>query len=216
LTNKASSTDGIVRFLVRPGDFVTAGDDIAEVHPPAAAPLLAPLVERHVDVGTHRTLDQDIEFAIDQIIEIALRAMSPAIDDTFTGLSCLDWLGAAMRSLAPLPVERAIWFDSSGSIRVVDPPRQFPGLVTAAFSELRQSAVPGCPSAAMRILEVIAGLGPHVTRPQDRVALCVEADMLMLQATRAAWAPKEMTAVTVRYRAVCEAMEHTPPPELAG
>ena len=41
----------------------------------------------------HRTLAQDLAFAIDQLVEIAIRALSPAVNDTFTALTCIDWLG---------------------------------------------------------------------------------------------------------------------------
>ena len=43
--------------------------------------------------GPHRTLAQDLAFAIDQLVEIAIRALSPAVNDTFTALTCIDWLG---------------------------------------------------------------------------------------------------------------------------
>ena len=44
-------------------------------------------------VGPNRTLTPDPGFAIDQLVEVALRALSPAVNDTFTALNCIDWLG---------------------------------------------------------------------------------------------------------------------------
>ena len=46
--------------------------------------------------GPHRTLAQDLTFAIDELVEIAIRALSPAINDTFTALTCIDWLVDAL------------------------------------------------------------------------------------------------------------------------
>ena len=50
------------------------------------------LRQAHV-TGPNRTLAQDLAFAIDQLVEIAIRALSPAVNDTFTALTCIDWLG---------------------------------------------------------------------------------------------------------------------------
>jgi uncharacterized membrane protein len=47
-------------------------------------------------VGTQRTAEQDVEFAVDQLVEVAVRAMSPAINDPFTAIACLDWLRAGL------------------------------------------------------------------------------------------------------------------------
>ena len=72
--------------------------------------------------GQHRTLQQDIEFAFAQLSEIAIRALSPAINDTYTGLSCIDWLGDALRMLVSFPVSDGAWRTRGGQIRVLVPP----------------------------------------------------------------------------------------------
>ena len=50
--------------------------------------------------GPLRTLSQDIAFGIDQLVEIAIRALSPAVNDTFTALTCIDWLGDSLCQIA--------------------------------------------------------------------------------------------------------------------
>ena len=57
------------------------------------------LAKAHV-TGPHRTLMQDPVFAIDQLVEIAIRALSPAVNDTFTALTCIDWLSAGLSRLS--------------------------------------------------------------------------------------------------------------------
>jgi uncharacterized membrane protein len=51
------------------------------------------LSRAHV-AGPVRTLSQDIAFAVDQLVEIAVRALFPAVNDTFTALTCIDWLAS--------------------------------------------------------------------------------------------------------------------------
>ena len=61
--------------------------------PASAAARIERALDRAHVVGPHRTLRQDLQFAIDQLVEIAIRALSPAVNDTFTALTCIDWLG---------------------------------------------------------------------------------------------------------------------------
>ena len=92
----ASDTDAVIELLYRPGHFVVRGLPLARVWPPAASPdVLRGLDRAHV-TGAHRTLRQDPTFAIDQLVEIAIRALSPAVNDTFTALTCIDWLSEGL------------------------------------------------------------------------------------------------------------------------
>ena len=46
--------------------------------------------------GPYRALAQDVSFGLDQLVEIALRALSPAVNDTFTGMTCIDWIADSL------------------------------------------------------------------------------------------------------------------------
>ena len=54
-----------------------------------------PAGSAHV-TGPYRTLAQDVSFGVDQLVEIAIRALSPAVNDTFTALTCIDWIGDSL------------------------------------------------------------------------------------------------------------------------
>ena len=71
-------------------------------------------------IGRHRTLTQDSEFGIAQIVEIAIRALSPAVNDTFTGVACVDWLADALLVLAEKPPLEGNWYDTDGRAPRVD------------------------------------------------------------------------------------------------
>ncbi len=93
LVDIASGSDAVIELLHRPGHFVVEGLPLAKVWPIEAATRgRAGLKPAHA-TGAHRTLAQDLTFAIDQLAEIAIRALSPAVNDTFTALTCIDWLG---------------------------------------------------------------------------------------------------------------------------
>ena len=92
LVEIAESSDAVIRLAHRPGHFVVAHRPLATVWPADAADAVAAALEKRHVTGPHRTLTQDPVFAIDQLVEIAIRALSPAVNDTFTALTCIDWL----------------------------------------------------------------------------------------------------------------------------
>ena len=85
-----------VVMVHRVGQFVVEGQPLARVLPASAAAPLAGELHHAVEIGPWRTQRQDPEYAIYQVVEIAIRALSPAVNDTFTGMVCVDWLGAAL------------------------------------------------------------------------------------------------------------------------
>lgn len=195
LVEVASRHNSTIRFRVRPGHFVFVGDPIADVwefHDAVGA-----AIDEHFDIGDYRTLAQDLEFGIDQLVEIAIRALSPAINDTFTALACIDWLGDAVRQFITADAGTPIHLDAAGILRVIDRPLSFDSVVTAAFTKIRQS---GATNAAvlLRLLEAVERLAAHCTATQ-RVPLLAE-----LEATatlgRATGTP-EIDAATIARRA---------------
>ena len=89
-------TDSVIRLEHRPGHYLATGRALAMVWPRGAAPEVALALSKAHVTGPHRTLVQDPVFAIDQLVEIAIRALSAAVNDTFTALTCIDWLSAGL------------------------------------------------------------------------------------------------------------------------
>ena len=77
------------------------------------------LAKAHV-TGPHRTLMQDPVFAIDQLVEIAIRALSPAVNDTFTALTCIDWLSAGLSRVSGRALAEGVYRDHEGRIRLIE------------------------------------------------------------------------------------------------
>ena len=88
-----SDADAVIQLLHRPGTSSSKVCRWRKVWPATAAPDVGRGLARAHATGAHRTLAQDLAFAIDQLVEIAIRALSPAVNDTFTALTCIDWLG---------------------------------------------------------------------------------------------------------------------------
>ena len=92
----AETLDAVIRLAHRPGHFVVGGRPLATVWPAGAAGQVETALDKAHVTGPHRTLTQDPVFAIDQLVEIAIRALSPAVNDTFTALTCIDWISAGL------------------------------------------------------------------------------------------------------------------------
>ncbi len=160
----------VIRLQVRAGQFVMPGSPIAHVLPASGFSRMGSEVLANVQLGRHRTLRQDLEFGIAQVVEIALRALSPAVNDTFTGLTCVDWLGQELRDLALLPPTDWAWRSRSGTILLIERPMTFPGMVKTAFDQLRQSSV-GNPAVVIRMCRTLERLGGSVVDPTNRRSL---------------------------------------------
>jgi uncharacterized membrane protein len=175
LVAAASGTDAVIHILYRPGQFVLRGEHLACAWPPHRLTHFEALIEGHVGIGRHRTLKQDGEFGIAQIVEIAIRALSPAVNDTFTGVACVDWVADALLIVADVSLSDGCWYDGSDNLRMRVPPLRFERLVKAAFDQIRQAAAEN-PAVLIRILDTIRRLTPRVRTEEARQALIAQAD----------------------------------------
>jgi uncharacterized membrane protein len=174
LVSAAAGAGALISVPFRPGQFVLQGETLALISPASAQASLAPLVLRNITFGRHRFLSQDVEFGVAQIVEIAIRALSPAINDTFTGIASVDLLGESLTILAEAPQSSGCWFDTNGKLRLQVRPLLLPRLVKQAFDQIRQAAADN-PAVLIRLLSTIGRLAPKLQGVDDRNALVEEA-----------------------------------------
>ncbi len=170
LVHAATAANASISFAFRPGQFVLEGETLAFVSPASAGPALQRELLHHVSLGRHRVLSQDLEFGLAQIVEIAIRALSPAVNDTFTGVACVDLLGEALVALAVAPQWAGSCFDAEGIARVHVPPLLIERLVKQAFDQIRQAAADN-PAVSIRLLSVLGRLSRQFVHTADRKAL---------------------------------------------
>jgi len=209
LFRAADEANMMLRFRHRPGHFVLYHTTIAQVWPPDRAPELMDAIERAVRVGRYRTLQQDLKFAVDQMVEVALRALSPAINDTFTALQCVDWLGDALLSIADAPEPPRVHANDTGDVRLIAPVLTFHRAVEGAFDKLRQNSTRNV-SVSIRILGVIARLAPQLRDPAHRAPLTAQLDMTAEGALAVTPVAADREMLLDAYRAACAALGHAP------
>ncbi len=137
----AHAHDMIVRLHGEPGDFVHKHSVLMTAWPAENCTEQAAAALRNAcALGARRSALQDLRFLIDELVEIAARALSPGVNDPFTANSCLDWLGAAMATLARRSLPSGQHTDAQGRLRLIVHPTTFADMVDRAFGALAQYA----------------------------------------------------------------------------
>ena len=198
LVTVAARNDAVVELIHRPGHFVSAGRPLARVSPAAAVPFVTDELRRAHVTGPQRTLPQDLAFAIDQLVEIAIRALSPAVNDTFTALSCIDWLGDGLAVITQRWVsDRRAYRDEGDQVRLIEAGISYQRLVDRAFDKIRQAGR-GMPAVMIRQLDSLTRLAEVTARPDHRRMLAEQAGMI-LRSVDAIAEPADCDDVQARY-----------------
>jgi uncharacterized membrane protein len=130
-----------VRMLRRVGHFVPAGVPLLRVSPADRLdPGRAGELRSAFDIGPTRTLQQDVEFGIIQIVDIALKAISPAVNDPSTAITCLDQLGRILIRFVSRKAPDSLLCDPPHVVRVIVPRIEIGGLLDTAFEQIRHYA----------------------------------------------------------------------------
>jgi uncharacterized membrane protein len=204
LVGDAESGDAVIEALVRAGHFVAAGEPLAAVCGPGrSSGNLTERIQGRFLLGRQRTPEQDPEYGVRQLVEVALRALSPGLNDPNTAVTCVDWLGAILSGIARRPARPMRLYDDEGTLRVLVDPVSFNGLVESAFNQIRQNAR-GNPAVSMRILEALRRMAASVEDPQRKAAVLDQAKLVFESAKAADLQDLDRTGLEERYRALLE------------
>ena len=168
LMHLAVDRDMRIHLIRRPGHFATEEDTLAYISCQKPLPrAISRQINEAFILGTERVPGQDVEYALHQLVEIALRALSPSFNDPFTAMTCIDWLGASLNQVAGRDVPSPYRHDQEGYLRLVLVPLTFDGLVNAAFDQIRQTGRTSV-SVTLRLLETMGIVMSHVQRQDYR------------------------------------------------
>jgi uncharacterized membrane protein len=207
LLKVAREQDVLARVHVRPGTFVRRGGVLLTIAPPSSQADWDDKPFRNVFVvGSDRSGAQDVAFFIDQLVELAVRALSPGINDPGTARLCIDRLEQALCIVAGRHLPTAERCDDDGRVRVFACPLTFAILVERAFDEIarygRSSAVVTC-----RLLEALRSVASCVQRQADRPALLRQATAIAGELQEAAFSEGDRERVARCHRATLAALQ---------
>lgn len=137
----ATKSDAVIECKFGPGDYVVQGSLIAIVYSDNTVDeKVIKQISDRILLGACRTPVQDPEFAIHQLVEIALRALSPGINDPYSAITCVDKLNSVLCGLTVRVFPSKQHFDQQGILRLVCKVLTFKDVATAAFEQIRQQA----------------------------------------------------------------------------
>lgn len=201
LAGWAAEHGTVLRLLVRPGDYVFPGAPIALMIPAAEGADTA--ITAATALGPTRVSSADLEFAVRQLVEVAVRALSPEINDPHTAMAVLDRLGAALCDLVRVHLHSGVWLIDNRATLVV-PAVDYDGLTDGMFHMIRQSAA-GAPAVLIRLLEVLTAVASCEHDPARITTIRRHARLVLADAERSVANPADLDDVRKRHAGV-EAM----------
>lgn len=180
----AEKHDVHFRLEFKPGAFMCKDGWLGALGPAeAVTPELAAAVQESILIGAERTPTQDLEFSIRHLVDIALRALSPGINDANTALVVIDRLRGALSRLMGKSLPPAVFRDGSGVIRVVGKRNGYGDVLDAALHQIRQAGAIH-PAVMIGLLGAIGRIAEHVVLPEQRQALLHHTRMIAAAGTR--------------------------------
>jgi uncharacterized membrane protein len=177
----AQNKNMVIRLQRKPGHFVWRGEVVALLWPAGRVDeKLEEKVLMTFRVGNSRTLTQDIGYAVNLLVEMAVRAMSPAINDPFTAMTCLDYLAVGLALFIRQREKGSHYYDLKGRLRLVFEPDTFEELLNAAFDMLRHASCDNI-YVLLHMLEAIEVIGQDTKPPEARQMLARQVSLIQAE-----------------------------------
>lgn len=195
LADWAHKHGATVALRVRPGDYMPSGFPVAFLS--AGIEDAEAAISRALTFGRRPAALQDLEYSIRQLVEIAVRALSPGINDPFTAGSVVDHLGDALCRVASRHLPTGV-IVREGRVALVLPVTDYDGLCDAMFHSIRQNAA-GSVHVLARMLDVLTRVA-EVERLTNRTAeLARHADLVIAAARRDVADPHDLADLEARH-----------------
>lgn len=184
LFKKATERDMLIVLKCRPGDYLIENMVVAEIccRERISSEEIRDFQKTFI-TGKSRTPQQDPEFAIHQMVEIAARALSSGINDPYTAIACIDNLTATMCYLARAGFPSGFRHDEAGRLRIIADVLDFEGMLDAAFDQIRQYSK-SSPSVIIRLMEALVTINEFANNHAYKEAIQRHARMVLRMAEK--------------------------------
>lgn len=210
----------VIRMDRAVGDFVTTGTALVHVASSGSTPErgtrnpagddedFSRALDSLFTINAHRTVEQDAAFGLLQISDIALKALSPGINDTTTAVTCVDHVGALLACLAGRRFPPRLRTDG-GDLRVIAAGPTFANLVSLGLDDIRRNAE-GNVTVLGRLFDAIETASGFTRDPARRQVLAAQVELLGEAIERSVRAPSDRAMLAARVRAA-HTLIATPP-----
>lgn len=190
---------GIGQFVVQHGALAYLAQDTA---PDCEA---VQQIQAAFVIDSFRTVEQDPAFGIQQIVDIALRALSPGVNDTTTAVMCIDYLSAILAEVAKRKTPETQHYDG-GTLRLIAVASNFDSLLSTAFDSIRENAA-GNAAILLRLLGAFEAIAAQLQEPWRRRVLREHLDAVAEVAERSMRSPRDQQRVAERLEHVHHALD---------
>lgn len=196
LVAAAQRTGMHVRLRPRVGEHIVAGSTLGWVWPArpggSAVAAITADVQRDVRIGFERTFEQDAAFGLRQLVDIACKALSPAVNDPYTAIQAIDHLTVVFCAMAPLPLGDHV--AAAGDVTVTVPSREFTQYLATCCGLIRRFGG-GEPTVAEALLRMLISCVGLVHDPAALDGVCEQAELVAAEAERLVARPEDLRAV---------------------
>jgi uncharacterized membrane protein len=218
LVRVAARHDLVFVLAKQVGDHVVAGTTIAWVwrraagQPPPGADWLRRVVAGGVQIGFERTMVQDVGFGIRRLVDIANKALSPAINDPYTGVQAVHHLSVLLCRLASLRLGDWTVHDDQGQLRVAVPRPKFPDYLRLGTAQIRRFGA-GEPALTRALIVLLRDVGVSSATEDRRHACASHIHLVLDDARRATAQAADVEAIAAEAVAALRLIGAGPPPE---
>jgi uncharacterized membrane protein len=188
LVRAAADHDLVVRLARQVGDHVVEGTSLAWAwhrvsdRSPVDSRLLQAALVDAVTIGFERTMVQDVPFGLRRLVDIGTKALSPAINDPYTGVQALHHLSVLLCMLAGRRLGDRLYHDEQDMLRVAVPCPQFADYLQLGTAQIRRSGAKE-PAVAGSLIQLFKDVG-RCAVSEDRRQACARHIWLVLEDAR--------------------------------
>ncbi len=185
IVEAARAADALVGIYLRAGDYAIDGSRAFGIYPKErVSPELEREIRSAITLGMERTPVQDLEFSIRHLVEIAVRALSPGINDPYSAVAVVHRLSGAWSRLVDKSMPPGVFHDEEGEMRVICPRPTYAILLNASFSQIRQSGAEK-PLVLIHLLQAMGKVSRCARTDEQREALRAQVEAVLEDARRA-------------------------------
>lgn len=205
LADWAHAKGARLRLLVRPGDYIMAGGCVALVWPPEVEGAEAAIVDATA-LNARRTSGADLEYSARQLVEVAVRALSPGINDPMTAIAVLDQLGSALCRVSNRTFVSGVTI-RDGRVVLARSVSDYAGLADISFDMIRQSGA-AVPAVLIRMLEILALVAEQEREPARLAILRAHAEKVITDGRRSIMNGADLDDLIGRWRVFARVAAH--------
>lgn len=203
----AKEHDIKINVLAKAGDAIVKSSTLLELSVETVKSLPDDAALRNcIMLGAKRTPLQDPEFAVRQLVEIAVRALSPGINDPYTAITCTDKLCAMLCDLSQRPFPPSLHTDDEGEIRVCTRSFEFSQIANASFNQIRQYGKDSI-AVTIRLLESLILIAEHAANDNQKGFVQEQSDMIGQACEQSTFCNKDKADINHRLQQIREILD---------